>query len=318
MPSRSFTAVLAALCCMPLMASPAAAQAADGWAEALIQKRLVHPGDRVWLAPQELQWSAVDLQALDDLTAALVARRVPVVRDLSFPPEAGDGDLRKPLAMLKELGVTKVVSYTRARDEDSAAFRILEVPTGQVLAVETLTARAHLQPEKPSIAETPGRPANYSTALGLSVSYLAGSGLTYRRWFENDWGVQVAGIPFVTVSNNVPSGFVNLGLQGMVPFFKGERVRLYGLLGTGAAYNVSNTYAYPAPALDGTQPPAVMVSSDRWDLGVAPGVGVDYLFYNNFALTAALGYTVSRTSGRDVTPSWSLGPGGTFGVLVYW
>lgn len=317
MPSRSCSLTLAALVSVPMIAAPAAAQSATGWVETLIQKKLVTPGDRIWLSPMELKWSAADLQSLDDLTAALLAYKVPVVRDLAFPSDLG-GDPRRPFAMLKELGVTKVLSYTRARDEDSAAFRILEVPSGLVLAVETITAPTHPQPDKPGIAETPSRPANYSRALGLSLSFLSGSGLTYRRWFANDWGVQVAGIPFVTVSNSVPTGFLNLGLQGMMPLFKGERIRLYGLMGVGAGYNVSNYATYPAPGPDGIVGAPVMVFRDRWDLGVAPGLGLDYLFYNNFALTGAVGYTFSRTSGNDAAPSWALGPGGTIGALVYW
>ncbi len=296
-----------------MVALPAAAQTAAGWADSLIKKKLVAPGDRVWLQPVELKWSQADLQVMDDLTAALLARKVAVVRDLSFPgPRPED---REPLEHLKGLGVSKVLSYTRGVDDDSANFRVVEVPSGLVVAVEPISAKG--EPDKATIAETPVRPVNYGRAMGLSVSNLSGSGITYRRWFENDWGYQVAGIPFVSVSNNEPSGFVNLGVQGMMPFFKGQRVRLYGLLGLGALYNRTQTTAYPPQNPDGTYPPGVPAVSERWDLGVAPGVGVDYLFFNNLGVTAAVGYTFSRQSGTQGA-SWGLSPGGSFGVLVYW
>lgn len=312
MSSRSVPLLLAALVA-PMVALPAAAQTAAGWADSMIKKKLVAPGDRVWLQPLELKWSAADVQLMDDLTSALLARKVAVVRDLTFPGPAPED--REPLEHLKGLGVSKVLSYTRARDDESANFRVIEIPSGLVVAVETISAKG--EPDKATIAETPVRPTNYARALGLSASNLSGSGLTYRRWFENDWGVQVAGIPFVTVTNNLPSGFVNLGLQGMMPFFKGERVRLYGLLGVGAAYSL-NRYSTYVPGPGGADGSMVTTTTDRWDLGIAPGIGLDYLFFNNLAVTTAVGYTVGRTSGSQQDPSWSLSPGGSIGVLVYW
>lgn len=315
MPSRRLSLVLAALVACPLMAAPAAAQTADGWVDALIQKKLVGPGDRVWLSPLELSFSAADLQFLDDLSAALIARKVTVVRDLAFPSSSAS-DLRQPLGMLKELGVTKVLSYTRARDEGSANFRVLEVPSGMALAVETITAEAR-QPDKPTIAETPYRPANYTRALGVTVSYLSGSGLTYRHWLENDWGFQVSGVPFMSLQEGQLTGFANLGLQAMMPIFKGDRVRLFGLLGFGAAYTANRNASYP----DGNYSNPVYTLATRTDLGIAPGIGLDYLFFNNFALTAALGYTFSQTTRSDYqngAPQPGLSPGGTIGALIYW
>lgn len=316
MPSRRLPVLLAALVAVPLLATPALAQTAAGWADSLVEKQLVAPGDRVWLSPVEMQWSAADLQFLDDLTAALLERKVQVVRDLSFPSTSQD-DVRKPLAMLKELGVTKVLSYTRARDDESANFRILQVPSGLALAVETITVHAKA-PDKPTLASTPVRPVNYTRALGVAVSFLSGSGLTYRRWFDNDWGFQVSGVPWMTLQEGMLTGFTNLGAQAMMPIFKGDRIRLFGLLGFGALYTASRTTTYPDN--DYTKPPVYGLST-RTDLGLAPGIGLDYLFLNNFAVTAALGYTFSQSSESGVNngaPRPGFSPGGTIGALVYW
>lgn len=150
---------------------------------------------------------------------------------------------------------------------------------------------AMAQPSAPA-ANTFSNP----NALGLTVSTISGSGITYRRWFENNMGVQVAAIPFLGVnSDGSMGGFLNAGVQAMYAPLKTDSVALYGLLGWGVGVNLSG---------------------GQIDSGVAPGLGVDWFLSPNFALTGALGYTFSSTQ-TSQRVSYALSPGFTIGGMFY-
>lgn len=133
-------------------------------------------------------------------------------------------------------------------------------------------------------------------AIGLSISTIAGSGVTYRRWFENRMGLQVAAIPFLGVdAAGGTTGFINAGAQVMYAPYKTEALALYGLLGYGIGANLTGS---------------------QIDVGLAPGLGADWFFAPNFALSAALGYTFSSTQ-TSRRLSYGLSPGFTVGGLFY-
>ncbi|MNX57337.1 hypothetical protein D3C86_881530 [compost metagenome] len=159
------------------------------------------------------------------------------------------------------------------------------------LVVTTLAAA----PATAVAAEQPA-PSN-PNGLGLSVSTLAGSGVTYRRWLDNGLGFQVAGVPFMGMKDDGSlGGFYNIGAQVMYAPLRFDNVSFYGMLGAGVG---NNLYA------------------GRSDAGIAPGVGMDWSLSPNFALVAALGYTLSMTqtaSPRRTT--YGLSPGFTVGGLV--
>lgn len=303
MPSRvaALTALMTLAVAAPAQAQVATASTAERFAEALARRKLVEASDRLWLAPDPLRWDAAEVTFLDALTAALIARGLQVMRS---PAVVAPG--REGLAVPKDLGVTKVLSYTLLRDDERATFRLIDARSGLVQVVEPLST-AQAAPSAPAEFA----PRNYMRALGVGASNIAGSGLTYRRWYENGWGYQVAGLPIVTVDQNVWRTWVNLGAQAMLSIYRTDRVRLFGLLGLGAAYTSNPNYDPNTGTYTGA-------SSNRWDLGVAPGIGADVFVFNNVALTAALGYTVSRTTLDAEVPQYGLNPGATVGVLVYW
>lgn len=297
----ALSALLALSVAMPAQAQVATASTAERFADALAKRKLVDPSDRLWLAPDPLRWDGAEVTFLDALTAALMARGFQVMR---APAVVAAGHEAARYPALKDLGVTKVLSYTLLRDDERATFRLMDARTGLVQVVEPV-ATTQAAPATPAEFA----PRNYLHALGAGGSNISGSGITYRRWFENGWGYQVAGLPVVTVDQSGWRTWINLGAQGMLSIYRTDRVRLFALAGLGAAHSST-------PLYDGSG--AVSGASTRLDLGVAPGIGADVFVFNNVALTASLGYTLSRTTLNTPTPQWGLNPGASFGALVYW
>lgn len=293
----ALAALSALLAAAPAQAQVATANTAERFAETLATRKLVEPSDRLWLSPDPLRWDAAEVTFLDALTAALVARGFQVMRAPSVVSERPAARPAEP----KELGATKILSYTLLRDDERATFRLMDARTGLVQVVEPLSTT--------QAAAAEFAPRNYLRALGVGGSNLAGSGLTYRRWFENGWGYQVAGVPLVSVEQNTWRTWVNLGAQAMLSIYRTDRVRLFGLAGLGAAY-ASNPVMDQTGAFTGT--------TTRLDIGLAPGIGADVFVFNNVALTASLGYTFSRTTVDALAPQWGLNPGGSFGAMIYW
>lgn len=138
-------------------------------------------------------------------------------------------------------------------------------------------------------------------SLGVSVSWLTGSGLSYRRWFENGYGYQVAGVPLVTTTNT----FVNVGAQVMQVITKNEAFRIYGLTGFGVGYGASNGFGTGVPI-------------NHTDIGVPLGVGFDWYVARNVACTLGVGYTLSTSFNGSQSAGYGFTPGFSFGSFLEW
>lgn len=146
--------------------------------------------------------------------------------------------------------------------------------------------------------------------VGLSASWLAGSGITYRRWLDNGFGYQVAAIPFFQPNNGEAIGFVNFGVAAMGTLLRAESFRGFWILGYGTYLTRENVFG-----ANGDRTVKALA-----DLGIAPGFGIDYLIGQNLALHAGLAYTVSfkiRPPERVAEAGWGFGPGGQIGTFFY-
>ncbi len=147
--------------------------------------------------------------------------------------------------------------------------------------------------------------------IGVTVSWVAGSGVSYRHWWQNGFGFQVAAVPLISYQNDSLSGLMNVGVQGMGPIVLNRTFRLFWLLGYGAAFDRGYFYNLSYAG----KPDAY-----RLDQGVAPGVGLDLMITPNFALHAGLAYTVSYSGNSEtgtlvLKPGFS--PGGAIGSYFY-
>lgn len=138
-------------------------------------------------------------------------------------------------------------------------------------------------------------------SLGVSVSWLTGSGLTYRRWFENGLGFQVAGVPMLTTTNT----FVNVGGQVMQLITKNDAFCLYGLTGFGVGYSASNGFGTGVPI-------------NHTDIGIPLGVGMDWYVTRDVACTLAIGYTLSTSFNGAQSAGYGFTPGFSFGTILEW
>jgi len=272
-----------------LGAGPALAEPVDAGervARLLIEHKLVDAGDRLYLLSTPRTASLVDR-----LTAALLRDKIAVLQD---PMTAADG--KNPSAdEIRRLGATLVLGCDWSPDGASVTVRLIESATGRVKAVEFVPLEPTIV--EPTLAAATDHPLGRH-ALGVGYSYLAGSGVTYQQWFGNGWGMQIAGVPWVSWGTSGASGFVNAGLQAMRTLYEVPWARLYALAGAGV-FN----------ALDTTH---------RTDLGLAPGLGLDLRVRDSLQLTGALGYTFSRTSYADGSNNLGLSPGGSIGLMITW
>jgi len=142
------------------------------------------------------------------------------------------------------------------------------------------------------VAEQPAAETLYPPdAIGLAVSWVSGSGLMYRHFFD-DWGIQVCGVPYVT--GNV--AFLNFGGQVMYRVIKRYPFQFSPLLGVGYAFN-KNTF---------------LSASEKADMGIAPGVQLDYAFNRNLWAFAHIGYTFGAQVTTSMTADFK--PGGGLGA----
>lgn len=144
--------------------------------------------------------------------------------------------------------------------------------------------------------------------LGASLSWVAGSGVSYRRWWKNGFGLQVAAVPLLSLQDSNLTGLMNIGIQGMGPIVHNRVFRAFWLLGYGVAFD--RGVFYRNVSQDGT-----LSSAYRLDQGIAPGVGLDWMIAPNLALHGAIGYTVSF-SGTTESGSLQLRPGFAPGVAL--
>ena len=155
-------------------------------------------------------------------------------------------------------------------------------------------------------------------AIGMGVSWISGSGIIYRHYDKSEFGYQVAGIPWVTGQWTL----FNVGAQVMQRIMTRDQVSMHWLLGFGYAYMKNNWLT------DWQQ------QSEHVDLGIAPGVGIDYSLGKNWWVTGALSYTfgaqwgldksgnVSKPTNGRGTPLqdwfWNFTPGLGAGILYAW
>jgi hypothetical protein len=128
-------------------------------------------------------------------------------------------------------------------------------------------------------------------SLGVMVSNIAGSGLTYQHRFDSGWGFHVSGIGW----SQGGSAFYNFGGAVTKDFVEREWGALYGLAAVGYGVDMFSGFAGPS----GTRPGANIQSN------FAPGIGLRY-----HMLQLELGYSIfANASGPGFTPA---GGGGLF------
>jgi opacity protein-like surface antigen len=317
--------VLALVTAFAAIAPPAQAQsvaAADRLVQELLAAQDLQPSDRIWIALPLGEPSARDVAVADALSEALTARGLTVMGNLGIAPSPTDSyGFQTQLAALKAMGVTKILGVGQTDDLGNLKLRIIEAPGGWLKRVKTVNLGDVASESKTMLAGPGGvipveRLVSWNPrhGVGLQYSSLSGSGATYRHWTESGWGIQLAGIPALTFTNNRMEGFVNVGLQGMRSFLKTDRLRLYTLLGIGALYRPNVTYSRFDPDSQTYSPK----TGDAWDLGLAPGLGMDYRVHDRILLTGALGYTFSRQSVSTDAPTYAYSPGFTLGTLIEW
>ena len=135
--------------------------------------------------------------------------------------------------------ITPKIEITHMPDRASMVFIIAAaVPFGWLVAVTEAPVKlaSLLKAEETDGASqatgTPGEVSGY----GLAVSWLSGSGFSYRRWMPGGWGYQVSGFPYI----NGQDYFVNVGGQWMQTLVEVSAFRAYGLVSAGLAHG--NTF----------------------------------------------------------------------------
>ncbi len=308
------------------IAQPVHAQsltATDRVVQDLLDQKALLPADRIWIAQESEEPTSSEIAIADTFSKALTGRGLAVMGNVGMAQVPAAGGFREQLDALKAMGVTKLLSFGRSDDLGNLTVRVVEVPGGWLKRVSTVNLGSGSTASAPGTVTIspdgliPGErqiPWNPGHGVGLQISSLSGSGASYRHWTESGWGFQVAGIPALSYDGKKVSGFVNLGLQGMKTLLKTDRLRLYTLLGIGALYRPNEVRTRFDDASQGY----VTRTGDAWDLGIAPGLGVDYRIYDRFVLSGALGYTFSRQSFATELPSYAYSPGFTLGTLIEW
>lgn len=127
-----------------------------------------------------------------------------------------------------------------------------------------------------------------SQGVGLMISTIAGSGLTYQHVFPNGWGFHVSGIGW----GQGASFFYNFGGAVTKTFIEREWGNVYGLAAVGYGLNLFSGLSR------GT-------GSATIESNFAPGIGVNWGI-----LTAELGYSFYNNSGGP-----GLQPAGGAGLM---
>lgn len=272
---------------------------------------MLEPGDKVWVVsgPSEI---ADEQFFRNALVGGLVKRGITVLS------KEGGAAKRLDYRWLRCndrdcLGDLQVLDINgkpdpKAKIRNRITCQVVDLASGKVLISDSFVTETQpfgkLQVAIDAVKEPLPKPLveRESDGLGLSISWLAGSGLTYRHWFNNGTGLQVAATPFFQPSGGTISGFANVGLQGMHTVLHAETFRAFWILGYGLLVMTNGT------------------DSPSMDHGVAPGIGLDYYPTKNLALHAALAYTVSykiRPAGKDFDAGLGFSPGGALGAFFY-
>jgi hypothetical protein len=123
-------------------------------------------------------------------------------------------------------------------------------------------------------------------AVGVYVSNIAGSGLTYTRNFNNGWGFHVSGIGW----GQGGSAFYNFGGAVTKDFVERDWGAVYGLAAVGYGVDLFTGFS-------GSKPGANIQSN------FAPGVGLRY-----HMLQLELGYSIfANANGPGFTPAGGAG-----------
>ncbi|MFN8674614.1 MAG: hypothetical protein U0457_21345 [Candidatus Sericytochromatia bacterium] len=103
---------------------------------------------------------------------------------------------------------------------------------------------------------------------GVSLGYLSASGLSYRTFFADNWGMKATGAAYMQNGR----GFGTFGMQGMYVHSENSIVRFYSLLGA-SYYGSNNSSNYTIqPNVDPVQrvdPPF------EHSLGLGGGIGIE-------------------------------------------
>jgi hypothetical protein len=139
----------------------------------------------------------------------------------------------------------------------------------------------------PPVAAAQAETTADTQGVGMYISNIAGSGLTYSRHFNNGWGFHLSGIGWGQSGN----AFINAGAAVTRDFTIANEARLYGLVAVGTGLG---SFAGAAPA-----------NPSRPDLqaNFAPGVGLALGPFN-----VELGYSVfTNQTGPGFCPAGGAG-----------
>ena len=138
----------------------------------------------------------------------------------------------------------------------------------------------------PAMAQGQDLAPRETQGVGLMISNIAGSGLTYQRTFKNGFGFHVSGIGW----GQGGSFFYNFGGAVTKNLMTRDWGDLYGLVAVGYGVNLSSAFS-GVPA------------GSRIESNIAPGIGVRWGI-----LTAELGYSFYMNSGGPgLTPAGGVG-----------
>lgn len=135
----------------------------------------------------------------------------------------------------------------------------------------------------PALAQTESEDSH---AIGLYVSNIAGSGLTYTRHFQNGWGFHLSGIGW----GQGGTTFANVGGAVTRDISRRDYGTLYGLLAAGTA--IGSFFGGGG-----------LAGGSNVQVNVAPGVGFGW-----GPLTVEVGYSFfNNENGPGFTPAGGVG-----------
>ncbi|MEB3205607.1 MAG: hypothetical protein VKP57_13025 [Candidatus Sericytochromatia bacterium] len=262
----------------------------------LVEQGYVAEGERVWWEPAKHPEEPDDRILRAMATHALLERGVLLVR------READAEIRLEASLLRAAGEI-LYRPDLMQGRPGPAFtlthrlvaRSVVLATGKVRKADVLVVqdqpfapverRTASGPDADSV-ET-GRLLQEVQGFGVTLSNLAGSGFSYRRWLASGRGFQISGFPYL----NGTDTFFNVGGQVMQSFFEAPDGRGYGLLAAGVGLGSLATSWFGGPA---------------WNLSV--GGGADLRLAANLVLSAQLAYSLSAGN--------RIGPGGGAGLFI--
>lgn len=266
-------------------------------ADQLLEQGYVARDERVWWSTEAATPDQEDQLRRSMLVRALLERGVifvskesdAQVRLEAVPLRAPDERIYAPELLQGRPGPGFTLTHR-------LVVRAVELSTGKVRRADVLVVQDQPFARKPvarSGIETDGARSETARQLqevqgfGVAVSWLSGSGFSYRRWMPSGRGYQVSAFPYVNGSET----FFNVGGQIMQSFFEATGGRAYGLLAAGTAFG----------SVVEREPERLL-----WNLSV--GGGADLRLTSNLVLSAQLGYSLSAGN--------RIGPGAGVGAYV--